>query len=881
VLLTSKYTAAAVLILVVFALGSSAGLAQQFSFSPTTTLSAETANNTSAADSFTTLSNGAPAPGNVSKLAISKLLYPGAKTAIYAHFMPWFGQSSHINVGYISDDATQVHKQVVDMISRGMGGVIVDWYGPDSPVENGTTLLMKTESENNPGFAFAVQEDVGALNKCASTTGCNITQQLISDLTYAYNTYEGSPAYMTLNGRPVVLFFGVDQYTIDWPTVRSSVPGTPYFVFNGFNGLTHPQADGYFTWVQIDSSSADDESLSVLSKFYSAIQGTGDLTYGAGYIGFNESAAPWVKSNPRIMNQHCGQTWLDTFNTIATSGYSSSNPLQALQVVTWNDYEEGTEIESGIGNCITVSPSTTGASLNWAIAGNENAVDHYTVFISLDGQQLMKLADIAVGTHILNLSSFNLVPSTNYQLFVEAVGLPSFQNVMSASVSYLQAAPQQPNAVLTLSATTGSAPLSVTASTSASSSPNGSIVSSTINFGDGTAILPGPSVTHIYQSPGTFTVTASVTDSLNVSASTTQKVTVSPAALNVVLKLNATSGTAPLNVSASLASSTSPDGTITGGTINFGDGSPTVSGLTASHTYSVPGTFTVTASVTDSLNVSASTTQKVTVSPAALNIILKLSARSGTLPLNVSASLASSTSPDGSITGGTINFGDGSPTVSGLTASHTYSVPGSFTVTASLTDSVGGTASTTQTVSISRATPSAVLTVAPASGKTSLTVSASLAKSSSPDATISAYSINFGDGTTVAAATAAHTYYVPGTFTVTGSVTDSLGASAFVTHTVSVTQGCSINSTNRTVTICAPSANASVSSPVQVVADATDSKAIKKMAILVDGKQVFSQQSTAKLVDVPVTMSTGSHTVEVQVTDSAGSFSKSIAVKVH
>ena len=358
-LLGSKYLNAKSLALTaalasIAVLGLPAAVAQQFVFNPTTTLSAETANNTSAASSFTALSDGDTAPGNVSKLPTENLLYSGATTAVYAQFMPWFGQSSHINVGYNSDDSSQVHKQVTDMLSRGISGAIVDWYGPDAAVENNTTLLLKSEAEStNDSFVFAVQEDSGSptLVTCANTSGCNITNQLISDLTYAYNTYESSPAYMTVNGRPVVFFFGVDKYAINWSTVRTALQntGNPYFIFIGTGGLTHADADGYFAWLIIDTSNPADESLSVLSTFYSGMQSLpNDLTYGASYIGFNESLAPWVKSNPRIMNQNCGQTWLDTFSTVAKAGYSANNQLQAIQIVTWNDYEEGTEIETGL-----------------------------------------------------------------------------------------------------------------------------------------------------------------------------------------------------------------------------------------------------------------------------------------------------------------------------------------------------------------------------------------------------------------------------------------------------------------------------------------------------------------------------------------------------
>src|SRR5206468_6358309 len=91
---------------------------------PTTTLSVETGNNTSAADTWTTSVNGDVQSGNVSQVDHHTLLYPGSTTPIYTNIMYWFGKSNHVPVGYNSGDPVQVRKQVDDHLSRGLNGTI-------------------------------------------------------------------------------------------------------------------------------------------------------------------------------------------------------------------------------------------------------------------------------------------------------------------------------------------------------------------------------------------------------------------------------------------------------------------------------------------------------------------------------------------------------------------------------------------------------------------------------------------------------------------------------------------------------------------------------------------------------------------------------------
>src|SRR5215469_9964419 len=203
---------------------------------PTTTLAAETANNTSAANGFATQGNGNIAPGNVSKQPPQPLLYSGSNTLVLAAWQPWFGGSNHINVGYRSDDPAQVHRQVVDMISRGINGAVIDWFGPNVPILSNASLLMMKEAEAHPGFTFAIMEDSGALFNAAVANGCDVTSQLISDLHFINSQFTPSPAYMHINGKPVIFTFGITQFFIDFQRVLASMPANELLLFRGFEG---------------------------------------------------------------------------------------------------------------------------------------------------------------------------------------------------------------------------------------------------------------------------------------------------------------------------------------------------------------------------------------------------------------------------------------------------------------------------------------------------------------------------------------------------------------------------------------------------------------------------------------------------------------------
>jgi hypothetical protein len=242
---------------------------------------------------------------------------------------------------------------------------------------------------------------------------------------YVLQHYATSRSYATWNGKPIITDFDLDiHYTLDWTAIRAATSQNVTWISQGSRGFSHPVSNGSYAWMHATSSQY---GMDYLTKFYnSAMKLPQYMTWGAGYKGFNDTLASW--SLNRVVGQQCGQTWLQTFNMI-NNYYDSGNQLPILQLVTWNDYEEGTELESGIDNCLAVSASMAGAILKWNISGNENTVDHYTVYFSSDRQHLLELNTVPAGTRSMDVGAFRL---SSGSLYVQAVGKPSIQNQMSS-----------------------------------------------------------------------------------------------------------------------------------------------------------------------------------------------------------------------------------------------------------------------------------------------------------------------------------------------------------------------------------------------------------------------------------------------------------------
>ncbi len=255
--------------------------------------------------------------------------------------------------------------------------------------------------------------------------------------------------------------------------------------------------------------------------------------------------------------------------------------------------------------------------------------------------------------------------------------------------------------------------LSVTTTFSATD-PDGTVSGITVNWGDGTAAdyLSGTATNdiHTYSAHGTFTVTITANDnSGSASTPATTSLTVQPAQAPAITINGLTPKPANTGDTVTLAFTVSSSTTITGITVNWGDGT-NIENLQASttsdtHVFASTGglksrTFTVIVTATNnagpnSVQASEAVNDRRPVASFIQSVTTALTGSS----INFDGS--GSYDADGSVTTYSWDFADGTPTALGARVAHSFSKPGTYTISLVVTDDSGNTATRTGVVTIS------------------------------------------------------------------------------------------------------------------------------------------------------------------------------------
>jgi hypothetical protein len=620
----------------------------------------------------------------------------------------------------------------------------------------------------------------------------------------------------------------------------------------------------------------------------------------------------------------------NTFNrafTAETSGGAYVRTIWAdvpsilTQVSGASSVNEGATYTLNLNPAIPNSSSVTGWTINWGdgasgdpdiqtVSGDPTSVTH----VYAQGNNNGSIAYTISASVQSNGSTApaNNVPVTVDDAPLSAIGtnISAIEGMSTGSVTV---------ATLTDSAGTYSNPASLAA---------------TINWGDSSSSAATlvatntPGVfniqgTHTYNRFGSYTINVSVTDSGGSTALAHSTASVGDASLVANgVNVSATEGTALSNVIVATladAAGSSNLGDLSA-TINWGDSSsssaaivqsstPGVFDIEGSHVYSEYGSYTIKVNVNDVGGSTAAAQSTATVADATLSASgVNVNATEGAPLSNVT--VATLTDSAGTYTNlsnlsATINWGDsfssaatlvgtGTPGVYSIEGSHTYAEYGNYTVSASVTDTGGNTASANSTATVADAALSATgvnISATEGAPLSNVTV-ATLTDSAGTYTNLSNLSatINWGDSSSSAATLVgtgtpgiysiegSHTYAEYGNYTVGVSVTDTGGSTASAHSTATVVDA-ALSATG--VNITATQGQAISNAVVATLTDAAGTYSnLHNLSATINWGDSSSSAATLVATSTAGVYSVegshtysgyGSFTINVSVTDTGGS----------
>ena len=260
------------------------------------------------------------------------LILADGKRQIASFFYPLIGP-------YASSDPDVTAYHTLLMKYAGIDGVIADWYGVhnvyDYPlIKRNTDSLFNQMSKT--GLQFAVCYEDATLRYVKSIGGIDTVQAAKEDFDYLQSNYFNSSNYIKINNQPLILCFGpqVMKTQTQWQQTFSALSTKPRLLSLWYQGdVTGSQGSGEFSWVYSDY-------LTGLQNYYNNRAPFQSTAFGSAYPGFKDFYAQGGWGSNLFTLDHNGITTLqNTLNLAKSSGLSN------VQLITWNDFGEGTMIE--------------------------------------------------------------------------------------------------------------------------------------------------------------------------------------------------------------------------------------------------------------------------------------------------------------------------------------------------------------------------------------------------------------------------------------------------------------------------------------------------------------------------------------------------------
>ena len=255
------------------------------------------------------------------------------KREIASHYYPLIGP-------YHSSDKDVIENHLLLMKYAGIDGVLIDWYGT---YDLNDYKMLKENSEqliamlDDVGLDYAiVYEDRFLPNIVDAQLAPTVENAAKKDMTYMQKNYFNTANYIKIDNKPLLLNFGpiTLSSSSQWTEVFSVLNPKPAFLTLWHESSeAGSNAQGEYSWVYKDNTH--------LADFYTNNLPNLQVGIGSAYPGFNDFYEEGGTSTVIgwEINHNNGATLDETL------AMAQSANLDYLQLITWNDFGEGTMFE--------------------------------------------------------------------------------------------------------------------------------------------------------------------------------------------------------------------------------------------------------------------------------------------------------------------------------------------------------------------------------------------------------------------------------------------------------------------------------------------------------------------------------------------------------
>jgi hypothetical protein len=275
---------------------------------------------------------------------------------------------------YDSSDPHLIEYHLALAWAAGINGFVIDWYGPDDKDDTDRAfrrmldIVERWRQEYNFRFFMAATYEEQILMQLNDPQAREAAASM--HLGYILAEYTPQASYLHYDEVPVIFYFEA------WPDGQPGLlrpqqldrvkAGLPNFhlIYMGAEQEFLDVSQGFFSWVSGTNEDPDDWGEDYVDWVYGEMDFRSrehqlKLNIGSVWAGFDDSKVWGWGSSPRFIDRQDGRVYAQTWDAaLQDQAQRERESPSWVQIITWNDWNEGSEIEPSVEHGFTYLQAT-------------------------------------------------------------------------------------------------------------------------------------------------------------------------------------------------------------------------------------------------------------------------------------------------------------------------------------------------------------------------------------------------------------------------------------------------------------------------------------------------------------------------------------------